>query len=165
MQASALKLSKSLNCEFVMELQLPATQVFYAEVWGLLCHNKYMEPAHASLEQMQSPLYSFPFRPDPLLSLLAGYSTTKSRTCLLCSQVLCCPCYVVIRKCCHEVVAVIVIRLHAELNALVVTSFLGGLHKVLRQQLPLLVEVVSGSLTVLAKGNMKFDRSEYVQRR
>lgn len=133
------------------ELQLPAKQVLYAEVWGLLCHKRHMEPAHTNLEQMPSPVYSFPLRPDPLLSSLASYSGANSRTHLLCSQVLCCPCNVVVRKGCHKVIAVIVVRLHAELDTLVVTSFFGRLHKVLRQQLPLLVEVVSGSLMFLAK--------------
>jgi hypothetical protein len=46
----------------------------------------------------------------------------------------------------HEVVAVIVIWLHAELDALVVAGLLRCLHKVLREQLLLVVKVVSGTL-------------------
>lgn len=42
------------------------------------------------------------------------------------------PLDVIVSKCGHKVVAVVVIGLHAELNALVVASFLGCLDEVLR---------------------------------
>lgn len=45
---------------------------------------------------------------------------------------LCRPLDVIVSKCGHEVVAVIVIGLHAQLNALVIASFLGCLDEVLR---------------------------------
>ena len=56
------------------------------------------------------------------------------------------PLDVVIGKCSHEVVAVVVVGLQTKLNAVVVASLLSCLDKVLRQQLLLLVEVVSGAL-------------------
>lgn len=55
----------------------------------------------------------------------------------------------VISKSGHEVVAMVIVGLHAELNALVVTSFLGCLYKVLGEKLALLVKVVSGALVLL----------------
>jgi hypothetical protein len=58
-----------------------------------------------------------------------------------------CPLNVVVGKCSHEVVAVVVVGLHAELDALVIASFFGCLDKVLRKKLALLVEVVSSALT------------------
>lgn len=65
---------------------------------------------------------------------------------LLDTQVLRRPRNVVIGKSGHEVVAMVVVGLHAELNVLVVASFLGCLNKVLGKELALLVEVISGAL-------------------
>jgi hypothetical protein len=62
---------------------------------------------------------------------------------------LCRPLDVIVSECGHEVVAVVVVGLHAKLNALVVASFLGCLDKVLRKELALLVKVVTGTLTQL----------------
>ena len=59
------------------------------------------------------------------------------------------PCNMVVCESSHEVVAVIVVRLHAELNALVVTSRLGGFDKIFGEELALLVEIVSSALGCL----------------
>lgn len=60
------------------------------------------------------------------------------------------PVDVVVGKRRHEVVAVIVVWLHAQLHAVALARALGGLDKVFRQQLLLLVEIVAGAL--VAKG-------------
>jgi hypothetical protein len=57
------------------------------------------------------------------------------------------PLDVVIGECSHEVVAVVVVGLHAELDALVVASFLSCLDEVLWKKLTLLVEVVTRALS------------------
>jgi hypothetical protein len=51
-----------------------------------------------------------------------------------------------IRKARHEVIAMIIIRLKAELDAFVVASLLGSLDEVLGQQLALFVEIVARAL-------------------
>ena len=53
---------------------------------------------------------------------------------------------VVIGKGGHEVVAVVVVGLHSQVDTLVVARLLGGLGQVLGQKLALLVEVVAGTL-------------------
>jgi hypothetical protein len=53
---------------------------------------------------------------------------------------------VLVGKRSHKVVAVVVIGLHAEVDALVVAGLLRRLNEVLWQQLSLLVEVVAGTL-------------------
>jgi hypothetical protein len=57
------------------------------------------------------------------------------------------PLDVVVGECGHEVVAVVVVGLHAELDALVVASFLSCLDEVLWKKLTLLVEVVTRALS------------------
>jgi hypothetical protein len=51
----------------------------------------------------------------------------------------------------HEVVAVVVVRLHAEIDALVVTSLLGRIDEVFGEELFLLVEVVASTLDFVSK--------------
>jgi len=65
---------------------------------------------------------------------------------LLRAEVLGRPLDVVVGKRSHEVVAVVVVGLHAKVDALVVAGFLCRLHEVLWQKLLLLVEVVSSAL-------------------
>lgn len=67
----------------------------------------------------------------------------------------------VVRKGRHEVVAVVVVGLHAELDTLVVASLLGCLHKVFGQKLSLLVEVVSGTLMCFSKVVVDLDNSRH----
>jgi hypothetical protein len=56
------------------------------------------------------------------------------------------PLNMIVSKRSHEVVAMVVVGLHAELDALVITGFLGCLDKVLRKELALLVEIISSAL-------------------
>lgn len=56
------------------------------------------------------------------------------------------PFHVLVREGGHEVVAVVVVGLHAQVDALVVACLLGRGNEVLRKQLLLLVEVVAGTL-------------------
>jgi hypothetical protein len=53
---------------------------------------------------------------------------------------------VIICKGCHEVVAVVVVWLHAEVDSFVVSGLLGSLDQVLGQELLLFVKVISGAL-------------------
>jgi hypothetical protein len=69
---------------------------------------------------------------------------------LLHAQVLRCPFYVLIGKRRHEVIAVVIVGLHAEVDALVVTGLLGCLDEVLWQKLTLLIEVVASTLVVVS---------------
>lgn len=70
---------------------------------------------------------------------------------LLHAQVLSRPLYVVVRKRSHEIVAVVVVGLHAQVDTLVVTSLLSRLDQVLRKELTLLVEVVASALFAVSK--------------
>ena len=63
------------------------------------------------------------------------------------TQVFCRPRDVIIGKGSHEVIAVIIIWLHAEIDALVVAGFFCCLDKILGKQLLLFVEVVSCALS------------------
>lgn len=53
---------------------------------------------------------------------------------------------VVIGKGGHEVVAVVIVGLHSQVDSLVVARLFSGLGQVLGQELALLVEVVAGTL-------------------
>ena len=65
---------------------------------------------------------------------------------LLYTQVLRCICNMLIRKARHEVIAVIVVWLEAEVDALVVASFLCRCYQVLGEKLFLFVKVVASTL-------------------
>jgi hypothetical protein len=69
---------------------------------------------------------------------------------LLHAQVLSCPFDMLIGKRSHKVIAVVIVGLHAEVDALVVTGLLGCLDEVLWQQLTLLIEIVAGTLVVVS---------------
>jgi hypothetical protein len=56
-------------------------------------------------------------------------------------------CYMLVCKGRHEVVAVVIVRLKAEVDSFVVAGLLGGLDEVLRQKLPLFIKVVASALT------------------
>lgn len=77
------------------------------------------------------------------------FSGLTFRSNILGIEVLRRPIDVVICERSHEVVAVVIIGLHAELDALVVASLLGCFDKVLGQQLLLLIEVVAGALHLI----------------
>lgn len=53
---------------------------------------------------------------------------------------------VIIGKGCHEVVTVVVVGLHSQIDTLFVAGLLSGLGQVLGQELALLVEVVASTL-------------------
>lgn len=55
-------------------------------------------------------------------------------------------CHMFVCEGCHEVVAVVVVRLKAEVDAFVVSGLLGCLEEVLWKKLLLLVEVVASAL-------------------
>ena len=55
----------------------------------------------------------------------------------------------VVRETGHEVVAVVIVWLHAQLHALVDACFFGGGYEVFGEELPLFVEVVAGALGYL----------------
>jgi cytochrome b len=57
-----------------------------------------------------------------------------------------CPINVIVGKGSHEVVAVVIVRLHAQLDTLVVAGLLSRVDKVLGEKLALLVEIVAGTL-------------------
>ena len=61
----------------------------------------------------------------------------------------------------HEVVTVVVVGLHAEIDTAVVTRFLGGCDEVLRKKLTLLVEVVSSTLKWSARSIELFVRQTH----
>ena len=69
---------------------------------------------------------------------------------LLYAEMLCRPRDVIVRKRSHEVVAVVIVGLHAKVDALVMTNSLGRLDEVFGQELALLVEVVSSTLFIIS---------------
>lgn len=69
---------------------------------------------------------------------------------LLDSQMLRRPCNVVVCKCGHEVVAVIVVGLQSQVNSLVVACLLGRLDEILGKKLLLLIEVVASTLYLIS---------------
>jgi len=69
--------------------------------------------------------------------------------CLLQPKVLGCVIYMVVGKARHEVVAVIVIGLHSERDAVLVAGLLCRRNKVLGKKLTLLVEVVTSTLAIV----------------
>jgi hypothetical protein len=69
---------------------------------------------------------------------------------LLDSQVLRRPCNMVVCKSGHEVVAVVVIGLQPEVDALFVARLLSRLDEVLGKKLLLLVEIVAGTLRCIS---------------
>jgi len=69
--------------------------------------------------------------------------------CLLQPKVLSCVIHMVVGKARHEVVAVIVIGLHSERDAVLVAGLLCRSDKVLGEKLTLLVEVVAGTLAMV----------------
>jgi len=71
-------------------------------------------------------------------------TTTGSNS--LHSEVLRCVVDMLVRKRCHEVVTVIVIRLHSQLDAVSVASLLCCFNKILWQKLALLVKIVASTL-------------------
>lgn len=52
----------------------------------------------------------------------------------------------VVRKGSHKVVAVVIVRLHAQIDTLVVASLLSRVDEVFGKELTLLVEVIAGAL-------------------
>jgi hypothetical protein len=57
-----------------------------------------------------------------------------------------CPINVIVGKGSHEVVAVVIVWLHAQLNALIVAGLLSRVDEVLGKKLALLIEIVAGTL-------------------
>ena len=65
---------------------------------------------------------------------------------ILCKQVLRSMINVIIRKCCYGKITVVVVWLIPDIQPSINTGFLRGSSEVLREKLPLLIEVVAGSL-------------------
>jgi hypothetical protein len=100
-------------------------------------------------------------KPRTASVVVSRQPSSSSHADLLRAQVLRCPLHMLVRKASHEVVAVVVVGLHAKLYALVVASLLGRLNQVLGKKLALFVEVISGALSNVSTAFVERKRSQY----
>ena len=108
-----------------------------------------------------TPAYNFGLPLESLLQRSARALHSCSSIDILCVEMLSSPVDVVIRKRSHEEVAVVVVGLQAKLNALVVASLLSCVDKVLRQELLLLVEIVTSTLRFVSMFQRKAGEDTY----